>query len=287
MTDAAKIDFITIDGCQIRYKRAGKGVPVVLLHGSGTGGLEDWDLTLFSKIAQTNHVIAFDRPGVGQSDRIDRAEDPSVQAAMLKQASQTLGINRPILIGHSYGGIVALAWAISGTREIAGLMPVSAVSMPMDHDVEPILRLIARPVIGPVIAKLACTVLRKKALADAVKKAFSPHDAPDGYMAHIGNTLFTNPVELRNNARELSALKHYLPALSTQYPTLTMPVEIIHGTADATLTCEEHADKLAKIIPNARYSQLEGIGHMPHYLATDKIIGALGRLTEHATGTAG
>ena len=186
------------------------------------------------------------------------------------------------MVGHSYGGIVALAWGLQAPLDITGLMLVSPVCMPMEEKVDAILRVIARPTVGPVVAKLICSILRKKAAAEAIAKAFSPNAIPKGYMEHIGNSLLTNPYELRNNAREIAALKIYLPKLSAKYSGLDVPIEILHGTQDSNLPASEHSDVLAKILPDARYSQLEGIGHMPHYHAVSRILEVVARLTEQA-----
>jgi len=129
-----------VDGTRVHYIDTGPDNPdapaVVLIHGS-SGNLNDWTFDIVGRLSDRYRVIAFDRPGLGYTDRISpafegaantAAESPQQQAAFLKQAADTLGITRPIVLGHSYGGSVALAWGLD--HDPAALVIVSAASNP-------------------------------------------------------------------------------------------------------------------------------------------------------------
>ncbi|MEE9453930.1 MAG: alpha/beta hydrolase [Paracoccaceae bacterium] len=275
--------FVNVNQTRIHYKRAGSGVPVVLIHSAGAGDLRDWEYSIFAEIAKTNEVIAFDRPGIGQSDLVEGVTDPSVQAATLKQATQALGIERPpILVGHSYGGLVALSWGLINPQDIAGIMTIAPVSHPLNEKIDPILPLLTKPVIGAIMAALVCKVLRKKALLESVTKSFAPQDIPADYMEKTGNTLLTSPSELRNIAREICGAVALLPEIAAKYPSLNAPVEVICGSEDKNMPPEIHGAPLAEALPQARYTLIEGVAHMPHYQSPEIVLAALARLTKTA-----
>jgi alpha-beta hydrolase superfamily lysophospholipase len=117
--------FVAIDGAQLHYLEKGGGQPVVFLHGNVVTA-EDFDLSGLLSLASERqcHVVAFDRPGFGYSDRPRRAMwTPARQADLFRQAFVKLGIERPV-VGHSLGTLVALALSFSVTpvpgRESAG-----------------------------------------------------------------------------------------------------------------------------------------------------------------------
>jgi alpha/beta hydrolase fold len=106
-------EFITVNGVRLHYIEAGEGSPVVLLHGNGSM-LNDVALSIFGPLAKTHRVIAFDRPGFGYSERHgDRVWIPEEQAALFRDALRALGVDRPVLYGHSFGAPSLLA-SISG-----------------------------------------------------------------------------------------------------------------------------------------------------------------------------
>src|SRR5262245_13955740 len=94
---------ITTGGVELHYFRRGAGRPVVLLHGN-PGSVEDWAMAVMPELQQTHLAIAFDRPGHGHSQAApDDSGSPEVQARLIHGAVVALGIERPILVGHSWG----------------------------------------------------------------------------------------------------------------------------------------------------------------------------------------
>ena len=66
--------------------------------------------------------------------------------------------------------------------------------------------------------------------------------------------------------------------MAPRYPSLAMPVEIVHGTADTTVSLSIHSEAMARQVAGARLTRLEGIGHMPHHVALPAVKAALDRL---------
>ncbi len=107
----------------LAYVEAGVGDPVLLIHGAMTN-LDDMLTGPFDDLAAEHRVIAVDRPGHGESTRRRLADaSPWRQAEIIHDAAAELGVERPIVVGHSFGGAVALAYAMRFPRETAGSWP--------------------------------------------------------------------------------------------------------------------------------------------------------------------
>src|SRR5882757_9821526 len=124
--------FITVDGARLHYFEKGRGTPVVLLHGNGSM-IGDFVSSGITERAATGHrVIAFDRPGFGYSERPrGRRWGPTEQAKLFLRAFALLGIEQPIVVGHSWGTLVALALALESGHKVAGLVLLSGYYYPM------------------------------------------------------------------------------------------------------------------------------------------------------------
>lgn len=101
-----------------------------LIHGS-SGNTRDMTFDFIAQVRDRYRVIVFDRPGPGWTDRLPkRAEGIHEQAALLRMVSQAPGVENPIVLGHSYGAAVALAWALDSPDSVAAAMNVSGPSHP-------------------------------------------------------------------------------------------------------------------------------------------------------------
>ena len=70
--------------------------------------------------------------------------------------------------------------------------------------------------------------------------------------------------------------------MAPNYPKITAPVEILHGTSDDIVSFELHAKALARDIPTATLTELKGMGHMPHHCDQDAVRSAISRAAERA-----
>ena len=269
---------VMIDGTAIHYERAGSGPPLVLIHGA-SGNLRDWTFRAADRFAATHDVIAFDRPGHGLSGTpVTGIASLSAQAALMRGALASMGIDRAIVAGHSYGGSVALAWALDAPGSVSGLMLLAAPSHEWPGGVGFTSELLANPALGPLVARSASTFVTDGFAGRAVNGVFEPQQAPEGYLDHVRLDLILQPSALRANALQLTALKPQVRAMQSRYGELAMPVEILHGTPDDTVWLTIHSEALAVEAPDARLTRLDGIGHMPQHVALAQVEAALARL---------
>lgn len=274
--------FVTVDGTRVHAVVMGSGPDLVLIHGA-SGSTRDMTFALAPRLAAHYRVIVFDRPGLGYTDRIGtRGATITEQAALLQSAAATLGASRPIVLGHSYGGAVALAWAVTRPDTLAALVSVAGAAKPWNAPLPPLYRLLSHPVLGPLAAPVLTAFIPDSYVENSVAEIFAPQVPPEGYLAQVGAPLTLRRASLRENALQRANLLAEIDTLHTRYGEITIPVEIVHGTADTTVGLSIHARPLADQVPSAHLATLDGIGHMPHHAAPEAVIAAIHRARDRA-----
>ena len=278
------------DGRRVHYVQRGRGPDVVLIHGA-SGSTRDFTFGFMDRLTDRYRVTAFDRPGLGFTDRAGAAfggpfntaaESPAEQAAMLAGAARALGIDRPVVLGHSYGGAVALAWGLD--HDAAALVLVGAVSNPWPGGLGALYGINSSALGGAGVVPLI-TAFAPEDRADAViASIFAPQAPPPGYADHIGVGISLRRETLRANARQVNSLRPHVVEMSARYGELSLPVEIVHGDADTIVPLAIHSEKLAAQVAGARLTVLEGVGHMPHHVAADDVEAAVDRAVARARG---
>ena len=258
---------------------------MILIHGAG-GNWQDFTFSLIPKLKGEFRLIAIDRPAHGHTGRITNrksdVESLNEQADLLHAAAQLVGAKKPIILGQSYGGAVALAYGLRHPDDTSGLVIVSGVSNPWEGDLDLWYRLtdtwFGRHVLIPVTSAFA----NDQKANETLETIFTPDPVPRGYLEHMGYGLAIRPAQLKTNAMMVNALLPQIEEQSWHYGGLNLPVEILHGTADTIVPHDVHALPLSQKLPNARLTTLEGIGHMPHHADEPSTIAALRRLAKRA-----
>lgn len=270
--------FVDVRGARIHAWDQGKGRPVVLIHGA-SGNLRDWTFDIAPELAKDYRVIAFDRPGLGYSERPKGdGGDPAGQARTLAEATRRLGIERPILIGHSLGAAVAMAWALNEPDSIAGVVSVSGAVMPWSTT--PMLAEqigLDQLLVGFYFDYLQASAARG-GIERFVSRIFRPQQVPEGYADYVGGPLSLSERAVTANKQDIRALNTALRRQAPDYGRLQMPVEIVSGTADFIINPNRQPIPFNERLPNSRLTLLEGVGHMAHHVAPEAVASALGRI---------
>ncbi|MEM1004200.1 MAG: alpha/beta hydrolase, partial [Pseudomonadota bacterium] len=116
----------------------------------------------------------------------------------------------------------------------------------------------------------------------ALNKVFEPQTAPDGYADHFGPGLTMRRGSMHANAKQRANLLDEITQLQPRYPEISVPTEIIHGTADSTVGLEWHSHRLIDDIASAELIELPGIGHMPQVVAAPEVAAAVDRAAQRA-----
>jgi pimeloyl-ACP methyl ester carboxylesterase len=274
--------FIDVGGARVHAVVRGAGPDLVLIHGA-SGSARDFTFDLMDRLAADFRVIAFDRPGMGWSDpHPDAPASPVAQAETLRAAAQSLGVRRPILVGHSYGGAVAMAWAVGAPAPPAAIVLLAGATHPWPGDLGLYYSVLTSWAGQHMLIPLI-TAFGPRAQAVAVAEGiFEPQSPPPGYTDHIGITLSMRRDTLRLNALQVGGLKPHVAAMSPRYAALEVPIEIVHGTRDTIVGISFHSERMVAEVPGARLTRLEGIGHMPHHAATEAVLAAIARAATRA-----
>ncbi len=281
---------ITVNGTTVHVLIRGTGPDLVLLHGA-SGNLRDFSFGLIDQLSDRYRVIAFDRPGLGYSGRTDPAYDSafttnaetlSQQADLLQAAAAQLGADRPLVLGQSFGGSVALAWALDHPDNIAGLVLVSAPSQGWNGGLGPLYAVNSSYLGGAFLLPVISAFAPGTQVRVTLDGIFAPNPVPPGYDAHVGAELVIRRGSLRANARQVSALKSELLTMIHRYGSLSLPVELVHGDSDTVVPLSIHSAKLVTQIPDAVLTALAGVGHMPHHSDPQAVTLAIDRAAARA-----
>ncbi|NHQ75268.1 alpha/beta hydrolase [Roseovarius gahaiensis] len=274
--------FVQVGDHRVHALTMGDGPDVVLIHGA-SGNLRDMTHSLAPRLADRYRVTVFDRPGLGYTDRINQTGATiRQQAELLSDAARQLGIENPVVLGHSYGGAVALAWAVHRPDHIAALVPLSAPAKPWDSPLSTYYKVLSHPVAGPLVIPFLTAFVRDARVEREVASIFDPNTVPQGYISHVGAPLTLRRQSLRANAVQRANLLSEITALQDDYDRFQIPLEIVHGTADTTVGLTIHAEPLARQVPQANLTRLPGVGHMPQHVAEDRVVAAIDRAAARA-----
>ena len=271
--------FVAAEGLRIHALERGAGPAVVLIHGA-SGNLRDFAFSMMDRLAGHGlRAVAFDRPGLGWSDRApERGWEPAVQARVLRAAAAAMGVERPVVVGHSWGGAVAMAWALQAPEATKGVAVLAGATYPWGTGVGAFYRLGASPTFGALARSLAHVFVDPGDPGPAVARIFDPNPMPPGYAEFVGVPLALRPGPFRHNAEDLQHLDAALAEQAPRYAGLPVPVEAVHGEADRTVWARVHAEPLARAVARGRLTLLPGVGHMPHHVEEAACVDAVLRL---------
>ncbi len=288
-------EFVDIDGTRVHYYQAGSGPHLVLIHGAG-GNLREFTFDMFDQLTDRFTVTAFDRPGLGYTDRLPSVdqgafatdgESPMAQAALLRSAASLIGIENPVVAGHSFGGVVAMAWANAGLDEDAavnasGLVMMAGVCMPWPGELGSYYTVNGSALGGALLPPMIAAFASDDRVTTTIDGIFAPQPVPNGYSDYIGANLAIRPTTFRANVRQVNTLRPHVVVMSKRYAELTLPIEIVHGDADRSVPINVHSEELIKIVPSAALTRLPGVGHMPHHADREATLAAIDRAATRA-----
>jgi pimeloyl-ACP methyl ester carboxylesterase len=265
--------FVKVDDANLHVVMKGKGRPVVLIHGN-PGSCQDWS-RLYVPISNRYRAIAFDRPGHGHSERPNhRPITVEVQAEMLHTTLTQLGIERPIVVGHSWGGSLALVYALNFTKEISGAVLLAPAAYESDDGVSFLSKLPAWPVIGDILNFLFTPLLSAWLVRTDIAKAFSPDPVPKKYLRHV-LAEWTRPKKVKWYSVDDALLNESLPKFADRYPEINVPVVIVTGDADQIVPAEQNAERLYRALPQSHLNLLPQTGHQIPFTRPEAVLAAI------------
>jgi pimeloyl-ACP methyl ester carboxylesterase len=232
---------------------------IVMIHGI----LSNWRVFTYAlapALARDHRVVVIDRPGWGYSRtraRLDIAGQADAIAALI----ETLGLDKPLVVGHSMGGAVSLALALAHPDKMRGLALIAPYTQPIERPPEPFK---GYAVPGPLRMPLAWTLAIPIAMRTGKAKTtevFHPEPVPEDFALRGGGALAIRPAGFQSGCFEMGMAKGAMEAVAPRYRELGLPVSILYAHGDTLLDPELHGTDTAAAIPGAQIEIVEG-GHM-------------------------
>ncbi|HEY8617729.1 alpha/beta hydrolase [Phenylobacterium sp.] len=261
--------------------REGDGLPIVLIHGALATHV-DWLEAPLAAFAQRGLALAVDRPGHGSSARPRYDATPLAQARQIRAGLTALGVDVAgvRLVGHSFGGMVAMTWAAAWPEEVRSLLLLSPITRPEFRVTEHLmLGPRALPVFGPVIAEVARWSLDPVLLKMVQKLMFSPGQPPVDWLERYPAEVVLRPSQMVQEGEDAATLTPGSLAGLVDIRAIRCPVALVSGMGDKIVEHRQHAALMAAVMPQAALTLVEGIGHMPHHQALDQVLAAFDGLS--------
>jgi pimeloyl-ACP methyl ester carboxylesterase len=277
--------FVTVDDARLHFVIKGAGRPVVLIHGN-PGSCQDWG-RLYGPLASRYCGFAFDRPGHGHSDRPNhRPITVDVQAEMLHATLKELKVDDPILVGHSWGGALAVAYALAYPDEVGGAVLLAPAVYEGDDGVSFLTKLPAWPIVGDVVNFIFTPLLGAWIVREDLQKAFAPDPVPKHYLRHVLSE-WTRPRKVKWYSVDDALLNESLPKISPRYSDIRVPVVIVTGDSDLIVPAKENSYRLYEELPHAELVVLEKTGHQIPFTRPDAVVDAIDRVAAKSAGILG
>ena len=268
--------FIDVGETRLHYTDEGEGPPVVLLHGNGVTA-QDWRSSgVIDALTGAHRVIAFDRPGFGYSSR-SRAHvwTAAAQARLLHEALHELDVEPAVIVGHSWGTLVALALALEYPADCKRLLLISGYYFPTVRADVAIFGAPALPVVGDVLRYTISPPLGYLLAPLLSAQLFAPASVDEAFAADLPMSM--RPWQIRANAEDTALMVPSAAAMEHRYENLKVPVAIIAGGSDKIVNPTQ-SSRLAGEIQGSRLLVIDGVGHMVHYTAKDMIAETIGAM---------
>jgi pimeloyl-ACP methyl ester carboxylesterase len=265
--------FMEVDGVRLHYMDSeGPGQAVVMFHGNGAM-MADLEISgIVERCTRRYRTVLFDRPGYGYSERPrGRRFGPIEQARLFHEALRELGVERPILFGHSWGSLVALAMALEFPDHAGGLVLAGGYYFPQARKDVAALSVPASPVAGDVLRHTVAPFLVRRLAPRAISRMFAPLPVPEDFRADFPLALALRPAQIRASTEELAMINAAAGELARRYRDIDVPTAIIAGEADEIVDTPFHSIRLHEHIAGSTLHLLPEMGHMLHHFETEKL----------------
>lgn len=250
------------EAVKLAVHETGKGKPIVLIHGLGASSYT-WRKVV-PELAKTHRVIAIDLKGFGQSDKpLDARYSIFDQARLIEDYLRRNKIRNATLIGHSFGGGVALAVAMdqmnAASRNIDRLVLIDSIAyrQPMPF----FFQLLRIPVVGELgMSLIPPEVQMARAMSIAYYKDDKvQQDAVANYASALHSEGGRHALLYTINSLDPDQADEF----SKRYKDFTLPALVLWCDHDRIVPISV-GKRLVQDLPNARIKVIEDCGHIPH-----------------------
>lgn len=256
--------------------------PVVLIHGASVN-LRDMDIALGEKLSQDRFVVMVDRPGRGYSERPKNGYELDTQAALIHGVVEALNVEEPVVVGQSFGGAVALSYALQFQDGMAGLVLLAPVAHEWPGGVDWHNHVSETPVAGFLFRRLVLPLYATFAAKGAVESSFAPNEPPENYYERAGVPLLFRAKDFKANASDIYHLEDQIVQQQDRYGELDLPVIVAAGENDRTVLPEIHSTHLEKEVDGAKLIMIPDTGHALHHSQSELILRLIDEVVEETS----
>jgi pimeloyl-ACP methyl ester carboxylesterase len=264
------------NGVRLHYLDRGNrdNATLILLHGNGMF-IQDFLISgVMDDAADRYRVLCFDRPGFGHSARPrSKIWTPEAQAELLVTASRRLGVERAVVVGHSWGTLVAIAMGFRFPDFVQGLVLASGYYFPTWRKDVWLLSGPAIPVVGDLMRYTISPLIAWAILSKLLRKLFAPRPLPDGFWREFPLMLSVRPLHLRAGAEESALMIPAAARMQQHYSELACPVALIVGNEDKIVERQQTL-RLQSVVSRSIVRPVPNAGHMVHHAAPAELIDA-------------
>jgi pimeloyl-ACP methyl ester carboxylesterase len=185
----------------------------------------------------------------------------SAQARTVALFIDAMGLDKPVLVGHSLGGAIALAVGLDHPNSVSRL----ALIAPLTHLVDASQAfgglLIRSPLVRRIVSFTVATPFAIKGSRAILDIVFGPDPVPNDFGVKGGGLLGLRPRSFYAASSDLMAVASELPAMENRYADLRMPVDVLYGREDGILDWRSHGEALKRKLDTTNLRLVDG-GHM-------------------------
>ena len=262
--------FVDVPGARLhvrdfpaRQPGADPDAPAILMVHGLAGQLAHFTYGVTARLEGRYRLVVVDRPGSGYSPRDEGTPaDLRTQADALAALIGSLGLQRPLVVGHSLGGALALTLALEHADKTGGLALIAPLTH-MQERVPPVFEglTILSPRVRRFVAWTFAIPASIRNSRKAMDQVFGPEAVPGDFATRGGGLLGLRPSAFLSASSDLQALPDWLPGQEMRYGELDLPVTILYGRHDRILDPQAHGQALVDKVPGARLQLVDG-GHM-------------------------
>lgn len=197
-----------------------------------------------------------------------------------------MGVSQAVVLGHSWGSLVAFALALQAPQLVRSLVLASGYHYPTLRADVVLFSPPAISVIGDVMRYTVSPLVARLILPGLLRALFAPADVPERFDEQMPKELMLRPSQLRAAAEDAAMMTPAAMELQEHYRELKLPVEIITGADDQVADVGRQSERLHRALPHSAFTAVPGQGHMIHHLAPEQVIRAIDRASGRARAKA-
>ncbi len=182
-----------------------------------------------------------------------------------------LGLDRPVIVAHSWAALVALNLALDDPDAISGLVLIGGYFYPTTRGDVAVQSLVATPIVGDVFRYTLMSFISRATAPMSFKKLFAPLTPPKAFLEAYPVAMATRPSQLGSVAFDTVEMPIAAGRLGSRYAELLIPVVLIAGASDQISSLAHQSRRLNDELHNSTIDEVPDAGHMVHHAKPDLV----------------